>query len=139
MWPECVCSSSFTPGSTNYLHSVGQRGLPRAFSTEAAPRLYVMSVAAHSESLPGNTHRVGVDGGSWLLGHSVSHCYHLIRQKSHPIVRGSQCLISNQTADELQHQLQPVGQREGQHQLEDSEDSKTPHAVTLGEVWQRRI
>lgn len=110
-----------------------------------------MSVAAHSESLPGNTHRGGVDGSSWLLGHSVSHRYHLIQQKSHPIVRGSQCLISNQSADELQsqlqpvgqregqHQLQTVGQREGQHQLEDSEDSKTPHAVTLGKVWQRRI
>lgn len=134
MWPECICFSSFAPGSTNYLHSVGLKGLPRAFSTEAAPRQRVMSVAAHhNESLPGNTSGGGVNGGSWLWGHSVSHHYRLIRQESGPMVRGPQCLVSDQAADELQSQLQPVGQMKGQHQREDSEDSMTPHAVTLGE------
>lgn len=99
-----------------------------------------MSVAAHlNESLPGNTSKGGVDGGSWLLGQSVSHRYHVIRRESGPTVRGPQCLVSNQAADELKSQLQPMGQTEGQHQREDSEDSMTPHAVTLGEGWQRRI
>lgn len=55
--------------------------------------------------------------GPWNMG-LASHSYHLIQQGSYPHVRESQRLISNQTADQLQSQLQPMQSDGGEAQIQ---------------------